>query len=141
MFGCNPSPGFWNTYLHIEVRNPESRIVIGSNVTINNACSIISEGATISISDNCLIGINCQIVDTDFHTINPFQRSSGLHEKADVIIGRNVWIGNNAIILKGVTIGENSVIAAGSVVNKNIPSNSVAGGVPARVLKHIEINE
>lgn len=53
-------------------------------------------------------------------------------------INRNVWIGTNAIILPGVTICENSVIGAGSVVNKDVPPNTVVGGVPAKILKKID---
>lgn len=55
-----------------------------------------------------------------------------------IIIGNNVYIGNNVIILPGVTIGNNVVIGAGAVVSKNIPDNSVAAGVPARVVKNID---
>ena len=59
----------------------------------------------------------------------------GYENDRPVKIGRNVWIATNCTILKGVTIGDNSIIAAGSVVIGNIPANTVAGGVPARVLK------
>lgn len=52
-----------------------------------------------------------------------------------IVIGNNVYIGNNVIILPGVTIGNNVIIGAGAVVSKNIPSNSVAVGVPAKVIK------
>ena len=54
-----------------------------------------------------------------------------------IVIGKNVWIGANVTILGGVTIGDNSIIAAGAVVNKDIPPDSVAAGVPARVIKSI----
>ena len=57
------------------------------------------------------------------------------HFLKDVKIRDNVWIGSNAVILPGVTIGENTVIGAGAVVTKDIPSGSVAVGVPARVIK------
>ena len=63
-------------------------------------------------------------------------------EQADyfgpISIGNNVFIGNNVIILPGVTVGDNVVIGAGAVVTKNIPSNSVCAGVPARVIKTID---
>lgn len=57
---------------------------------------------------------------------------------APIVIGDNVFIGNNAIILPGVTIGNNCVIGAGAVVTKDIPSNSVVGGIPARVIKSMD---
>ena len=53
-------------------------------------------------------------------------------------IGNNVFIGNNSIILPGVTVGDNVVIGAGSVVSRDIPANSVAAGVPARVIRSLE---
>ncbi|MEP6955368.1 MAG: DapH/DapD/GlmU-related protein, partial [Chthoniobacterales bacterium] len=56
---------------------------------------------------------------------------------APVVIGDNVWIGMNAIILKGVTIGENSVVAAGAVVSKSVPANVVVAGNPAVVVKQL----
>lgn len=56
----------------------------------------------------------------------------------DTIIGKNVFIGCNALVLKGVHIGDNAVIGAGSVVTKDVPANCVAAGNPAVVVKHIE---
>ena len=56
---------------------------------------------------------------------------------APIVLGRNVWIGSNATILQGVTIGDNSVVAAGAVVTKDVPADTIVGGVPARVIKHI----
>ena len=55
-----------------------------------------------------------------------------------VIIGNNVWIGSGANILPGVSIGDNSIIGAGSVVIKDIPANSVAVGIPAKVIKNLD---
>lgn len=52
-----------------------------------------------------------------------------------IVVGDNVYIGNNVIILPGVTIGSNVVIGAGAIVSRDIPDNSVAVGVPARVIK------
>jgi acetyltransferase-like isoleucine patch superfamily enzyme len=55
--------------------------------------------------------------------------------KGDIVVGHDVWIGANAIILSGVKIGNGAVIAAGSVVSKDVPPYSVCGGVPAKVIK------
>lgn len=55
-----------------------------------------------------------------------------------IIIGNNVFVGNNVIFLPGVTVGDNVVIGAGAVVTKDIPSNSVCAGVPARVIKTLD---
>lgn len=55
--------------------------------------------------------------------------------KKTVVIGNDVWIGSNAIVLQGVTIGDGAVVAAGAVVTKDVPSYTVVGGVPAKVIK------
>jgi maltose O-acetyltransferase len=57
---------------------------------------------------------------------------------APVRIGNDVWIGGNVTILPGVTIGNNVVVAAGAVVTKDVPDNSLVGGVPARLIREIE---
>ena len=56
---------------------------------------------------------------------------------APIVLGKNVWVGSNSTILQGVTIGDNAVVAAGAVVAKDVPSNVVVGGVPAKIIKII----
>lgn len=58
---------------------------------------------------------------------------------APIVLGKNVWVGSNATILQGVTIGDNSVIGAGAVITKDVPADSVAVGVPAKVVKAISM--
>ena len=64
----------------------------------------------------------------------------GYENDKRVIIGKNVWIGMNSLILKNVTIGDNSIIGAGSVVVKDVPKNTIAAGNPAKVIKDLPIN-
>lgn len=59
----------------------------------------------------------------------------GKEKSAPIHIGNHVWIGARATILKGVTIGDGAVVAAGAVVNKDVPPNTLVGGVPARIIK------
>jgi len=113
-------------------------IKIGNNVALNG--SVITSKKRIEIGDNTMLAPNVIIVDSDFHAHWPpekrFQQVDSALDK-EVIIGRNVWIGMNSIIIKGVTIGDNSIIGAGSVVTSNIPSNVIAAGSPARVVKEL----
>ena len=69
------------------------------------------------------------------HDPDPAQRGNLIPAK--IIIGNNVWLGANVTVLPGVTIGDGAIIAAGAVVTKNVPANTVVGGVPAKVIKSI----
>lgn len=135
--GVVASPGFYNMYGYIDARNIISKIVIGDNVHINNNFFICSEGEGIEIGENTLIGINCQIIDSDFHDLHPERRTTGVPKTARVIIGKNVFIGNNVSILKGVNIGDNSIIANGAVVTKSVPANTIVGGNPSRLIRFL----
>ena len=106
---------------------------IGNNTYIEE--SRIQCRDRISIGNECAIAWGCQILDTDEHNLIFLDNNSINISHAPVEIGNHVWIGNNSIILKGVTIGDNSIIAAGSVVTHNIPANSIAGGIPAKIIR------
>lgn len=119
----------------------KGNITIGNNVGISS--SVIKSKISIIIEDNVKIGAGCMIFDTNFHSLNPIIRctSDDLNnaKNAPVKICKNVFIGTRSIITKGVTIGENSIIAAGSVVVKDVPSNQIWGGNPARFIKMLQI--
>ncbi len=110
-------------------------ISIGKNVFINSGCRFQDQGG-IRIGDGALIGHNV-VMATLNHDIDPRKRSD-MHPKP-IFIGNNVWIGANATILPGVRIGDGAIVAAGAVVTKNVPSNVIVGGVPATIIKRIEI--
>jgi acetyltransferase-like isoleucine patch superfamily enzyme len=123
----------------IRTLTPYASIVVGDNVGMNGA-SITARSKSICIGDNCRIGPNVVIVDSDFHSVaNASDRkmNPSFETDASVFLKKNVWIGMNVIILKGVTIGENTVIGAGSVVTKSIPANTLAAGTPAKVIRSI----
>lgn len=90
------------------------------------------------LGDGTLIGPKTVIVTLNHHQ-NPNKRANLIPKP--VKIGKNVWIGANVTILPGVTIGEGAIIAAGAVVNKNVEANTIAGGVPAKLIKQIETEE
>ncbi|WP_033542021.1 DapH/DapD/GlmU-related protein [Planococcus sp. CAU13] len=111
-------------------------IKIGKNVFINSGCRFQDQGG-ITIGDGALIGHNA-VLATLNHDIDPEKR--GNMHPAPITIGKNVWIGANATIVPGVEIGDGSIIAAGAVVTQNVPANVIAGGVPAKVIKKIELS-
>lgn len=108
-------------------------ITLGKNVFINHACSFLDLGG-ITIEDDVLIGPRVNLI-TENHPLDPAARQALILKP--IVIRRNAWIGAAAIILPGVTIGENSVVAAGAVVSKDVPANTVVGGIPAKVIKSI----
>ncbi|WP_295125140.1 sugar O-acetyltransferase [uncultured Chitinophaga sp.] len=108
-------------------------IFIGKNVFVNHACTFMDRGG-ITLEDNVLIGPKVNLITTN-HPTDPAARRATISHP--IVIKRNAWIGAGATILPGVTIGENSIVAAGAVVNKDVPDNTIAGGVPARIIKSI----
>jgi acetyltransferase-like isoleucine patch superfamily enzyme len=107
---------------------------IGKNVFINFDCVFLDLGG-ITIEDNVLIAPRVSLL-SEGHPISPENRASLI--PGHIYIKKNAWIGAGATILPGVTIGENAVVAAGAVVSKNVPANTVVGGIPAIIIKTIQ---
>lgn len=107
---------------------------IGKNVFINHACSFLDMGGIV-IEDHVLIGPRVNLV-TENHPLDPPDRRALITKP--ITIKQNAWIGAGATILPGVTIGENAVIAAGAVVSKDVPADTVVGGIPAKVIKNLK---
>lgn len=105
-----------------------AEIIIGDNCGFSGV-SIVSDNL-VKIGNNVTIGADTLIGDRDDHT------ELYASDAKPVIIDRNVWIGMHCIVLKGVHIGENSIIGAGSIVTKDIPANSIAAGIPCKVIKN-----
>ena len=112
---------------------PKGELRIGNNVFINGGCSICAQESVI-IGDNCLIGNDAFIMDTDFHAV-------GEHdvwpEARPIRIEEDVWLAVRVTVLKGVTIGRGAVVAAGAVVTKDVEPYTLVGGVPARLIRRI----
>jgi acetyltransferase-like isoleucine patch superfamily enzyme len=109
-------------------------IKIGKNVFINHACSFLDLGG-ITIEDDVQIGPRVNLV-TENHPVDPTLRKH--LDLKPVVIKRNAWIGAGATVLPGVTVGENSIVAAGAVVNKDVPDNTIYGGIPAKFIRTID---
>lgn len=109
-------------------------ISVGEGVFINACCHFQDHGGVI-LGDGCQIGHNV-VFATLNHELLPERR--GVTRPAPIVLGKKVWVGSNATILQGVTIGDNAIVAAGAVVTKDVPANTIIGGVPARVIKRID---
>lgn len=112
-------------------------IHIGKNVFLNMGCKFQDQGG-IYIGDGALIGHNV-VLATLNHAMSPSRRGTMI--PAPIHIGKNVWIGSNATILPGVTIGDGAIVAAGAVVTRDVPENTIVGGVPAKVIRHLREEE
>lgn len=108
-------------------------ITVGENVFINACCHFQDHGG-VTLGDGCQIGHNV-VFATLNHGLSPEERP--ITYPAPIVLERNVWIGSNATILQGVTIGENAVVAAGAVVTRDVPANTIVGGVPAKFIRKI----
>ena len=112
-------------------------IKLGKNVFINAGCQFQDQGG-ITIGDDTLVGPKTVIATLNHHQ-NPDKRANLIPKP--VVIGKNVWIGANVTILPGVTIGDGAIIAAGAVVNKDVEKNTIVGGVPAKKIKEVDLEE
>ena len=120
-------PGVWIA--------PGRNFIVGDDVDFALDV-LVTTGGGVSIGDRVLIGYRTQILSTNHVIPKGLQRIFGAgHEKKQVIIENDVWIGANCIIVPGVTIGQGAVIAAGSVVTKTVEAFTVVGGVPAKKIK------
>lgn len=105
-------------------------------------CVLLSPGSRISASDEIVIGDGTMlahgvyVTDSDWHSL--YDRTQRDARVTPVRIGRNVWLGDHATVLKGVTIGENAVVAARAVVTRDVPANAVVAGNPARVVRELD---
>lgn len=123
-----------NSYIEPPLRaNWGKNTYFGKNVYVNFNLSLVDD-TKITIMDDVMIGPNVTIC-TAGHPLDPVERRTKAQYNLPVVIGENVWIGANVVILPGVTIGENTVIGAGSLVTKDIPNNVLAYGSPCKVVK------
>lgn len=138
-------------YLNVEIGND---VILGHNITIQTVKgSKIKIGNNVTINDNCFItslfgieiGSGTSIAENvSIRDFNHIFREKGVSLKEqglegdNIVIGKNCWLCRGCVILPGVTIGDGAVIAANAVVNKDVPSYTVVGGVPAKIIKTIQ---
>lgn len=123
------------------------RVQIGDDCMVGDG-AILWSGCRIVIGNRCLVSHGVNIHDSDSHPLDPRPRARqitrpGMEPREagvlsePVMLGDDVWIGFQAILLKGVSIGQGSVVGAGSVVTRSVPPFSLAAGNPARVLREL----
>lgn len=131
-------------YKCIFVVRKDAILTIGDNVGMSGTTIVCQK--SINIGNNVKFGGNVCIYDTDFHALDPNMRKDAQYDmkktsKKEVNIDDNVFVGAHTTILKGVSIGENSIIGACSVVTKDVPSNQIWAGNPARFIREIDENK
>ena len=125
-----------------KVDNPKL-VYIGVGSDINRFCSFFtgkSSDSRIIIKDNVMVGYYVKFICIS-HKIGNEKKRAGKTVYGSIIIQDGCWIGACSTILGGVSIGKGSIIAAGSVVTRNVPSNEMWGGVPAKFIKRLDVKE
>lgn len=123
----------WSVHFTSTVKG---KIKIGENVKTSfavSSCCYIQGINGIEIGDNTIFASGVKLISAN-HDFN--KRAEALKARP-IIIGKNVWLGANVVILPGVMIGDNSIVAAGAVVTKNVESNCMVAGTPAKLIKRL----
>jgi acetyltransferase-like isoleucine patch superfamily enzyme len=118
------------------VARPSALIELGDYVGIGFG-SEITAAQLVRVGDYTRIGPLVSIYDTSFHPVDEGEEV----KTAPVEIGKNVWIGRQAMIFAGVSIGDHSVVASGAVVTHSIPPRTVVAGNPAKVVREVNASE
>ncbi len=114
---------------------PEAKLILGNDVGLSG--TVLCAGLSIEVGEGTIFGSGALVMDNDFHTPGEgwAWRGDCRAGARPVKIGRGVFVGARAIILKGVTIGDRAVIGAGAVVTRDVPAGHTAVGNPARVFE------
>ena len=110
-------------------------LIVGRNSRINGVHISVSQ--QVQIGNNVRIAPYCIIIDNDYHKIDDHFSDEGT--RSAITIEDDVWITMNCMIMKGVTIGKGAVVAAGAVVTRDVAPYTVVGGVPAKLIKKMEV--
>jgi acetyltransferase-like isoleucine patch superfamily enzyme len=118
-------------FKHDGIWSPGKSIMIGDRVFIGKGAEFnIRLG--ISIGNDCLIASGCRFIDHD-HGMKPqWPMRSQSGPEQEIVIGNDVWIGCNAVVLKGVRIGDGAVVGAAALINRPVPPGEIWAGIPAK---------
>lgn len=123
-----------NFYRGTEMLGP---VTVGDNVFINRDAYI---RPNTTIGDGVRIGPFVRLI-SDTHEVGPPSRRAGKSRFDPIVIGEGTWIGASVTVLGGVTIGKGCIIAAGAMVTKDVPDNTMYGGVPARFMRDLPVGD
>ncbi len=124
-----------DAFVKIKPSGGDGDLIIGRHVYLNSGC-VLYTGNGINIGDNVLVAANCTFAASNHEFFDSAQliRLQGFKaSRGGILIGNDVWIGANTVVLDGAVIGEGAVIAAGSVVRGRVEPYSICGGNPLRV--------
>jgi len=119
----------------IILNNEGAEIKIGNKTPVAKAQIVSLEPYNIEIGEDCMLSYDIEIRNTDSHKIYDKSTNKRINEGNSVKIGNHVWLGMRAVILKGVNIDDNSIVAGGSIVTKDVMSNTIVSGNPAKQIK------
>ncbi len=119
----------------IIIGGAENTLIIGEDAGIRGVEFNVEGGGRMEIGERCMFSYGITLRNHDSHRIIDPSNGGVLNPPKDVVLGRHVWVAQNATILKGCHIGDDSVIGFGAIVTKSCPSGSVMAGVPAKIVK------
>ena len=121
----------------LSTRRADALLEVGEDCGFTGTTLVAAD--RITMGDRVLVGGNASIVDFHFHPLTPEGRAENINDgaAAPIVIGDDVFVGMEALILKGVTIGDGAVVGAGSVVTQDVPARTVVAGNPAQVVREL----
>lgn len=120
--------------LHVEFGVNTS---FGEHCFLNYNC-VILDVAEVTVGNHTLFGPGCQLITVEHPVDDAQARAFGWERGRPITIGDNCWFGAGAMVMPGVTVGDNCVVAAGAVVTKDVPDDSLVGGVPAKLIRSLD---
>lgn len=121
----------------IEILDSGIILDVGENTGLNNNRIVIGgNNNKVTIGSDCVFAENAEIWASDTHSIIDLDSNKRVNNDKPIVIHDRVWVGSRVLIMKGVEIKSDSIIAAGSIVTKNVNSNTLVGGIPAKELKN-----
>lgn len=118
-------------------KTADCKIVVGKQTSFEDAnISALEPNSTVEIGEDCMFSYDVHVRNGDSHSIIDLETSKRINYAQNIFIGDHVWLGAHVNVLKGVTIDSNSIVGIRSVVTNDIPTHSIAVGIPAKVKKN-----